>query len=264
MKIIDTVTKLAGNTIAVSVIAARFGIFDVNWRAWKRVAVYPRLGLAYNRIKKNANTTVVMLLREMETGFVETRKVAKDNSPKIRDLSFQEILGVRKSCFFVVVRNPYSRVLSAFLNRFTAASSRQHGHFELNPHGFAAFVEWLKDGGLDKNAHWDLQTKLMLLPLEKYDFVVRFENFKPEMLALFASQGLSPPEGRLDGLYPTDTNKKTSADARLQQFYTPHLASIVADLYARDFDALGYSKTFPTALGGLETPKPDMPPSTVA
>jgi len=157
MKIIDTVTKLAGNTIAVSVIAARFGIFDVNWRAWKRVAVYPRLGLAYNRIKKNANTTVVMLLREMETGFVETRKVAKDNSPKIRDLSFQEILGVRKSCFFVVVRNPYSRVLSAFLNRFTAASSRQHGHFELNPHGFAAFVEWLKDvqperGGVEQGA----------------------------------------------------------------------------------------------------------------
>lgn len=246
MNVIDTAAKLGRNALALFVIAARFGITDVNWRAWKRVAVYPKLGLAYNRIKKNANTTVVMLLREMETGVVESRKTAKDNSPKIRDLSIPEILGVRKCFFFVVVRNPYSRVLSAFLNRFTDEGSRQrHGRFELNPRGFAAFVEWLKDGGLDKNAHWDLQTKLMLLPLEKYDFVVRFENFKPEMLSLLESNALTPPDGRLDGLYPTDTNKKTSADARLREFYTPRLIGIVADLYARDFDALGYSTAFP-------------------
>lgn len=241
-------TKYVKTAVALSILAYRFGIFQVNWKAWKRVAIYPGLGLAYNRIKKNANTTVVMLLREMETGSVESRKAAKDNSPKVRDLSFSQILRVRECCFFVVVRNPYSRVLSAFLNRFFSPdenSRRQDLGFELTPSGFAAFVEWLKDGGLDKNAHWDLQTKLMFLPLEKYDFVVRFENFKPEMLALLEGRGLSAPTGRLDGLYPTDTNKKTSSDSRLQEFYTPRLAEIVAELYAKDFDELGYSRVFP-------------------
>jgi hypothetical protein len=241
------VTKIARTAAALSMLAGRFGIAGVNWKAWKRVAVYPSLGLAYNRIKKNANTTVVMLLREMETGSVESREAAKANSRKARDLSFREIFRLREYRYFVVVRNPYSRVLSAFLNRFSVRDekARQRRDFELTPNGFAAFVEWLGDGGLDQNAHWDLQTKLMLLPLEKYDFVVRFENFKPEMLSLLESRGLSPPEGRLDGLYPTDTNKKTSSDSRLREFYTPRLADMVADLYARDFEALGYSKVFP-------------------
>ena len=47
-----------------------------------------------------------------------------------------------------------------------------------------AFVGWLKNDGLNKDAHWDLQTKLMLLPLAKYDAVVQFENFAAEMSEL--------------------------------------------------------------------------------
>jgi hypothetical protein len=107
-------------------------------------------------------------------------------------------------------------------------------------------VDWLKDGGLSRDAHWNLQTNLLLMPLEKFDFVVRFEHFKPEMLSFLKSVNLSSPERRLDGLYPTDTKKKTSSDARLQEFYTPRLADIVADIYAKDFECLGYTKVFPT------------------
>ncbi|MEW9806667.1 sulfotransferase family 2 domain-containing protein [Mesorhizobium marinum] len=239
------VSKFAKEVVGLSMLAGRFGVRRVNWKAWKRITVCPSLGLAYNRIKKNANTTVVMLLREMETGAVESRKVAKDNSRNVRDLSFSEMSRVRDCRFFVVVRNPYSRVLSAFLNRFASSDGQRHGRFDLTPAGFAAFVDWLDHGGLDKNAHWDLQSKLMFLPLEKYDRVVRFENFKPEMLSLLQSRGLTPPPGRLDGLYPTDTNKRTSSDRRLQEFYDPRIAAVVARLYARDFDALDYSKVFP-------------------
>ncbi|MEW9838451.1 sulfotransferase family 2 domain-containing protein [Mesorhizobium marinum] len=183
----------------------------------------------------------------METGSIESRRDAKDNSPTIRDLSFSEILRVRSYRFFVVVRNPYSRVLSAFLNRFQIASCRlRNGNFELTPSGFSKFVYWLKDGGLSRDPHWDLQTNLLFMPLEKFDFVVRFENFKPDMLSFLTNVKISPPEQRLDGLYATDTNKKTSADNRLQEFYTPQLAAIIADIYAMDFETLNYSTVFPT------------------
>ena len=241
--------KIAKTAFAASVLWSRFGIGNINLKASRNVAVYPGLGLVYNRVKKNANTTVVLLLRGMESGVVESRKAAKSNSQNFLELSFAEISDLRNYCFFVVVRNPYSRVLSAFLNKFQGESYKQlHGTFDLTPDGFIAFVEWLKDGGLNKNAHWDLQTKLMFLPLAKYDVVVRFENFEAEMLSLLKSKHLQPPEGRLGGLYPADVNKKTSSDSLLQSFYTPRLADMVADLYAKDFDELGYSRAFPEAV----------------
>ncbi|MEP9388926.1 sulfotransferase family 2 domain-containing protein [Mesorhizobium sp. KR9-304] len=238
--------RIAKAALAASVLWGRFGVTHVNHKAWKKIAVYPSLGLAYNRIKKNANTTVVMLLREMESGVGESRALAKRNSRKLLDLSPSEIANLRNTRFFVVTRNPYSRVLSAFLFRFKDEHYRNlHGAFDLTRSGFTNFVSYLSDGGLDRDAHWDLQTKVMFLPLDKYDTVVRFENFKSEMLSLLKSVGLQPPDGRLEGLYPSDVGKQTSSDSRLGEFYTPETIRMVADLYSKDFQDLRYSKDFP-------------------
>ncbi len=228
------------------VLAARFGLRNVNWKAAKMVTIYPSLNITYNRIKKNANTTATILLREMETGIVDIRGHARNKSFNFQTLPFRSILALRQHCFFVVVRNPYSRVLSAFLDKFRDDEYRQlYGSFDLTPEGFAAFVAWLQEGGLSKNAHWDLQTKFLLLPLDEYDVVVRFENFEEGMLSLLKSNGFVPPEDRLKGLYPSDANKKTSSDLRVKEFYTPELADIVARLYARDFEGIGYSQILP-------------------
>ena len=236
--------------LTASVLWTRFGIANANVKAWKNVAVYPDLGLAYNRIKKNANTTVVMLLREMESGIVESRRGAKRSSRKFLELYYGQALDLRRTRFFVVVRNPYSRLLSAFLFRFREEQYRLlHGAFDLSASGFANFFDYLRDGGLTKDAHWDLQSKLMFLPLAKYDAVVRFESFKPGMLALLDSVNLAPPDGRLDDLYPADVNKKTSSTSRLQEFYTAKTARAVAELFAEDFKALEYSQEFPSVLG---------------
>lgn len=228
-------------------LAARFGAEGLNWRAARRVAVFPRLGLAYNRVKKNANTTVVILLRELEEGVVEDRDVAKDRARLLFDLSREEL--ARPLSFFVVVRNPYSRVLSAFLNKFgNPAYARRHGAFPRTPEGFAAFVRWLEAGGLRRDAHWDLQIRLMLLPLDRYDHVVRFEALRPGLEAVLAARGLALPPGRLDTLYPSDRDKETKADAKLRAFYDRDTAARVARLYADDFAALGYPADFPLPL----------------
>lgn len=240
-----TVSDVAKVACVTLVLWFRFGSM-VNLKAARRLALYPSLNLAYNRVKKVANTTVVMLLREMDGHALESRTDAKRNSLNLLTLPYSEIIKLPRYRFFVITRNPFSRVLSAFLQKFQSNSYRQrYRPFDLNPSGFAAFIHWLKEEGLDKDPHWDLQVKSMLLPLAKYDTVIRFEKFETEMLSLLERNELKIAAGRLQGLHPRDVNKRTAADSRLEAFYTPAVARMVAELFERDFRELGYSTNFP-------------------
>lgn len=227
-------------------VRARFGTVGPT-AALRRVAVFPGLGLAYNRIKKNANTSVLLLLRELETGTSEARAEAKWNVPTLLDMAPADQHQIAGLSFFVVIRNPYSRVLSAFLDKFRHAKyQRKHGRFALTPAGFAQFVAWLDTGGLARDAHWDLQEKLIAVPLGQFDRVIRFETFREDMIAFLDAQGITAPDGSLQTLFPADQGKQTDADKKLQTYYTPDTAARVARLYARDFATLGYSTIFPS------------------
>lgn len=224
----------------------RYGAGVARPRAMRRVVVYPELGLAYNRIKKNANTSAVILLRQIQTGAVEGHADAKWNARRVYDLGPGELGALGAMHLFVIVRNPYSRVLSAFMDKFRTADYQQrHGAFPLTPAGFGAFLHWLEAGGLTRDAHWDCQHKLMLLPLSKYDTVIRFESVREDLLGLLRSRGLEPPPEALAELYPSDRSKRTGSSDRLAEFYTPERAAIVARLYARDFAELDYPVAFP-------------------
>jgi hypothetical protein len=235
-------------SIAWCVLTYRLGPTRFNWTAVKKFAVYPNLGIGYNRIKKNANTTTVILLREMDTGLVEDRESAKNNCQSPISLPISSMMSLRDCCLFVVIRNPYSRVLSAFLEKFRLEQYREeHGAFPLTREGFGEFVVWLANGGLAKDKHWNLQSDQMFLPLNKYNFVIEFDNFAAGMKELFDRTGLNPPEDRLDRLYPSDVNKLTGASSRIEDFYTDETASLVAKIYKRDFEALGYGFELPNS-----------------
>lgn len=221
---------------------------EINSGAVRRVAVFPNLGLAYNRIKKNANTSTVILLRQIETGMIEERNAAKWNARTFFDLSTSELKSLDHLHSFVIIRNPYSRTLSAFLEKFRSSHyQRRYGMFSLTPEGFGEFLVWLGKGGLTKDRHWDLQTKLMMLPLKGYDTVLHFENYQSELVALLETRGIKLPDNALHQLYPSDTTKNTGADAKLQQFYTPWRANLVREFFAADFAALGYKTTLSNA-----------------
>lgn len=253
--------RLGKMALAAVVFGGRFGFRDLNWKAWPRLAVYPGLGITFNRIQKNANTMAVYLLREIESGEVEQVVYAKAKARKFTDASYADIWSLRKHTFFVIVRNPYSRVLSAFLDTFRRREDYQgrYGPYEFTPQGFAAFVDWLAAGGRDQNKHWNLQVDHLFIPIDKYDAVIRFENLKEEMDAFLRSRGLEPPADRLNGPYPAEGQKRTAADAKLREFYTPRVADIVADLYAADFETLGYSREFPVPLEGSAVILPMQP-----
>ena len=227
---------------------------SIHRNAVARVTVFPSLGLAYNRVKKNANTSTVILLRQIETGMIEDRDAAKWNSRRYFDLSATELRDLDRLHMFIIIRNPYSRVLSAFLDKFRSELyKRRHDKFELTPEVFGQFLVWLSNGGLSRNSHWDLQTKLMMLPLDQYDTVIRFENFRNGISDLLASRGIAMPENALRELYPSDMKKKTGSVSKLDQFYTPERAELVKDLFAEDFAQLGYDTTFPGAIPAAGT-----------
>lgn len=211
-----------------------------------RVAVFPELGVAFNRVKKNANTTLTMLLREMSGGGAAHRDLAKWEALTPLDLPAGQRAGLDRLHWLVVVRNPYSRVLSAFLDKFREEKYRRsHGAFDLTPQGFAAFVGWLEQGGLGKDGHWDLQTKLIVGPLARFDAVIRFESLGADLERALQAAGVPFDAARLRAAYPSDEGKRTGASGRMAAFYTQGLADRVARLYAEDFRALGYDTAFP-------------------
>ena len=233
---------------ALRAVDARFGPGVVNRKALRRLAFYPGLNLAFNRVKKNANSALVLLLHEMQTGQVGQSDSAKDATPNFFDLPSSEIERLADYAVFVTIRNPYSRVLSAFLDKFRFdAYRKKHGAFDLTPDGFDAFLRWLDAGGLPRDAHWAPQVNLLALPLDRYDAVLRFESLRDDALGFLAARGLTVPEGALQGESRGDRGKETGADRHLAQFYTPAGADRVARLFAQDFDALGYAPAFPQA-----------------
>ena len=227
--------------VLIYVLGRRFGFKTLNIWALGRVKYYGKLGVAYNRIKKNANTSVVILMRELETGKVEERKVAKLQADRLLDLSWREVQELRHAKFFVVVRNPYTRVLSAFLDKFRQEVYKEEFRVRpLTPQGFHEFVLWLRRGGQSKDPHWDLQTKLMLLPLSAYDSVIHFEELREQMTEFLVENQLTNSEGVLKDLYPSDVGKQTSASALVNEFYNQDTKRIVDELYKKDFEELGY------------------------
>lgn len=235
-----------------------------NLRAVRRVAFFPRLGLAFNRIKKNANTSLMILLSELEAeaaaragaagpgagpvGDLPPGALIDRSVATLFDLGAEDLARLDRFHFFVVVRNPYGRVLSAFLDKFRHPDwRRRHGAFPLTPEGFGAFLDWLERGGLTRDLHWTLQTRLMLFPPAVQDSVIRFEALRDETLAMLAGCGIAAPAEALAARPASDRDKETAADARLAGFYTPARAGQVARLYAPDFAALGYDTAFPVA-----------------
>jgi len=211
--------------------------------ALRRLAYWPKFGLSYNKVKKNANTSVVLLLDHLQHEGEVSRRDAKWRTFGLFDVALSELGRLAQYHYFIVIRDPYSRVLSAFLDKFRHEEFwSSYGDFPLDPDGFDSFLAWLKAGGLNKDPHWDLQIKLMVWPLEKYDTVIRFENFAAEMHALFESRNIQISAELLEDVLPSDHGKKTSAADQLDRFYTPARRQLVAELFRDDFDALGYRR----------------------
>jgi Sulfotransferase family len=161
--------------------------------------------------------------------------------------------------FFCFVRNPYSRLRSAWQNKFAYGHeqgySRSIRRRELGrlrrfacaaglPGGqdgtaipfdtFLAYVESQPAGQRDH--HWDEQYLVLLMDEVQYEAWFRMEGeFTTGMRRIFERIGFTPQV--MDRLLATQKNVSPRDEAPV---YTEELAARVLALYARDFSTFGY------------------------
>lgn len=227
----------------------RFGADNLAMENARHVAVYPKLGIAYNRIKKNANSTTVALLYKLEHGEVPEGRGAKLGSDHLAKASFATLRAADRLHYMVIVRNPYSRVLSAFLNKFAKQKYLDaYGNITLDREGFARFLDWLSMDGLNKDLHWAPQHNMMFLPASAYDTILKFEDFPQTLVSFLTERQIDLPKDAPELIDTVNAETRSRASKKLQQFYTPETAAQVAELFEHDFRAFGYSKDFEDAL----------------
>lgn len=214
-------------------------------RHLKRVVIDRDRRFLYNRVRKNANTFVTRFLYSAISGIAgqddnTMNRQAKRDLPNLSNTLVPLSLAGYRS--LLIIRNPHTRVLSAFLEKFRHDRYREaYGDFEPTPAGFETFIRWLEDGGLSKDPHWDLQTNEIAFDMSFFTDVIRFEAIGRDLPALFAALGYDSSMAHDEKFRKSSAPHSTRSDSLQDDFLKPGLKSRIERLYERDFDCFaGY------------------------
>lgn len=213
---------------------------EINTDALRRLAIFPRTGVLYNRVKKNANSTTMVALNALENGVMLNTTAAKKGATQWHHLRVQ-FMDLSRFKRLLIIRDPYTRTLSAFREKFRQQKYKERWReFELSPRGYLDFLLWLKDGGLDADPHWDLQMKSIAFPLKAYTHVLRFESLKETLFDFLrqcndaTSEDFFIESGRKGSLHATGSS------GAVEEFYDQKSFRLVSELFEQDFLFLGY------------------------
>ncbi len=207
-----------------------------------RIWVRTDLELVFQGFPKCGSTSMTNYFRSLRrNGSYRPRKPIR----RVHQLSRNQVVSARHFTKFALVRNPYYRVLSAFVEK---NSRPEFDHFpglnNLSPGAFATFLRYLASDGLHEDKHWAPIVNQLPWPLEEFDYVLHLENLTTEFEEMLLAENLRLPgkkgvteQHRVDKLRP---GKITASRDLARKFYTPALAELVAQLYQEDFVLLGY------------------------
>ncbi|TGQ66728.1 hypothetical protein EN829_018940 [Mesorhizobium sp. M00.F.Ca.ET.186.01.1.1] len=246
---------------------------SVSYRAYRATTdidyffhVFPEQKLIYIEVPKAGCTTVKRLLSICAYG------VNQDDRPgayHIRQQSgllapsdvgvklFESLLRDPETLIFSVVRNPFSRLRSCYLNKFYDLkisdpkntklikqligdmSSLSSSDIERDQMSFDSFVKGAcATAALGKDGHWSLMSAI--IP-DSSDFTV--EIIKLESLA----EGLTPVLDRLgasEEIRSSQAKPLNQSAPRPEIVWTEPLADAVARAYAEDFRRFGYDPNY--------------------
>ncbi|HTT89913.1 MAG TPA: sulfotransferase family 2 domain-containing protein [Acidimicrobiales bacterium] len=212
-------------------------------------------------VPKVACTTIKMALQTWEECAPEPERLSEVHAPwagptllAYPTAQIVEMLRSPDYLRFSFVRNPYSRLVSAWKSKLVVsdphykhlrASIREACGYPVvdgersGPIAFRDAVECMvdKQGAFDFDEHWARQVDLLITDVIDYQVVGRFEHFGQEFPAIL---------GRLRA--PTeviDVAKRLFNPTRpmaLAAVYDHQLAQRVFDYYIADFETFGYHK----------------------
>ncbi|MBI5839229.1 MAG: sulfotransferase family 2 domain-containing protein [Chloroflexi bacterium] len=234
---------------------------SLSYHAW----VSTKFKYFFVGIPKVAGTKIKLMLQHIEgypipefVGEIHSRENL--NYPfvkKLTDFNTEEALQILTSpewFRFSFVRNPYDRLFSTYKSKIgdnenmeneeLRNSLRRSFGYPLRdgqPAGriafrdFVRFVQALQ--GRPQDDHWQLQTKLLMHDVIKYDFIGRMEKFSEHFSLVLYKLG-APIEdvSSVAGLVNETTKIYNAA------VYDKELADIVYEIYKEDFLFLGYDR----------------------
>lgn len=213
------------------------------------VAVFPELGIVFNRIKKAGNSTICLFLLEVSNRVANTEyAISKESAPTPVDLSKATIDQFSDYYSFVVVRDPYVRALSTFLQKLGKRCPKKYqgipGGGQDTPQGFLDFLIYLESGNLYYDRHFWPQVDLLYQPVHQYNYVGKLENLVSDMRNILAHKQIEP--SLADGLEKPhhseigNSDRITSSQNKLADYYTSEARQKVYRLYQNDFKAFDY------------------------
>jgi chondroitin 4-sulfotransferase 11/chondroitin 4-sulfotransferase 13/dermatan 4-sulfotransferase 1 len=150
---------------------------------------------------------------------------------------------------FAVVRNPYSRVASAWNNKINQKTPRYlqlqqyisgwAGLPATTPPPFKSFIQWLVHTQSPQlcDFHWRPMAQLLMPNLVGYHFIVRTEELASSLQPVLSALNIKPPAADL--LHTHTTNESLPID--WQALYDEETASWVQQFYAEDFTRYAYA-----------------------
>jgi hypothetical protein len=228
----------------------RLGLHAVDWHT----AVDLDFGVLFHRIPKVANSSLVASVQSLKSGEEPVtgqaaKRTLRQALVQPSALGADEVERIDRLFKFLIVRNPYDRVLSGYLSKVVAREEegrrpksrpwRGSGATLADGASFEQFCRYLAEGGLYTNYHWAPQSDFLTFALANYDFVGRLETIGRDFREL--SRRIKGP-GFEAAMVEEDPLHATGASSKRSRYYTPALYALVYDIYRQDFDSFGYQR----------------------
>ena len=144
---------------------------------------------------------------------------------------------------FSIVRNPYTRLLSAYLDKISIDLKRpkrqllvRMGRVEDAPVSFAEFVEFIcGQNSRQMNPHYAPQSFLMQVHYHPFSYIGCVEAMEESISAIMA-MAYDVKRDAQEDFRP----HRTDASSLIGKYYTPEIAAKVFDRFRVDFDVFGY------------------------
>jgi len=148
-----------------------------------------------------------------------------------------------KFCF---VRNPYDRLLSAYLDKIIRGRPQKRaillhlGKDKDNLNQYISFEEFVtavcEQDILKMNPHWRIQYYQTFQDTIKYDFIGKLENYNKDIQYV-----LSKIVNNFSQYISDERRHATKANTLINKYYTPKIIKMVQKKYAIDFEYFKYS-----------------------
>jgi len=209
----------------------------------RRMAVDRERGFIYFRIPKAANSTICYRLARQKDPTIDNADDAKRSFLRGRDLTWDEVKHLNDRFYlFTFVRNPYSRIASAYLDKVERMKPKQQKVLsslqedEGTPPTFLEFCRYLDRGGLYDDPHWFPQTWFFASGVSSLDYVGFVDNLEEGYSAVSKVLSFASRESEM-----TWDPHRTGASAQVVDLFCDNTKEIIARVYTSDFVEFGFS-----------------------